>query len=179
MDFLSILQTGLAAAAATAATAAPLPLPPLPSLPARRHLWPDSCAIPPSLCTTPMAFGKSGALTAAKAAAIPELNFDGRTDRRIRFGGSCARCGLPLKKRKEGEGGWEWRSFIFALSRSSFNDFSGNCHQIGVGRGANDDEAPHLCRSCERAVGLLSCSRFGARSLPRLWFSGPAIPILR
>ena len=89
LDFLSILQTGLAATA-TAATAAPLPLPPLPSLPERRHLWPDSCAVPPfarspsfppSLCTTPMAFGKSGALTAmAKAAAIPELNFDGWTD---------------------------------------------------------------------------------------------------
>ena len=79
LDFLSILQTGLAAAA-TAATAAPcrrsLPCPPdatsgrIPAL-----------SLLPSLCTTPMAFGKSGALTAmAKAAAIPELNFDGRTE---------------------------------------------------------------------------------------------------
>ena len=85
-----------------------------------------------------MAFGKSGALTEA-AAAIPELNFDGRTDEKKEYVLAAVVRGAVCHSRREREedggkgGGWMGVA-VFHFRAFTFDNFSGNCHQIGDGR---------------------------------------------
>ena len=176
-------------------------------LPLRRHRWPDSCAIhspsfPLSLLSLPL-YDTDGLRQirstdgGGRVAAIPELNFYGREG--IRFRGSCPKCGLPLKKRKErrARGITERRPRVCLADASGtfqrvlvqetrlagmnpilrpFYDFASNCLVEGSDERANDDKArhhlPRVGRACSRPTRSRSAARSLARSLSKLWFSG-------
>ena len=200
----------------------PLPLPPcrlllpaaapiLPPSIRRRHRWPDSCAIhlpslPPSLPPSlSLALYDTDGLRqirstdgGGRVAAIPELNFYGREG--IRFRGSCPKCGLPLKKRKErrARGITERRPRVCLADASGtfqrvlvqetrlagmnpilrpFYDFASNCLVEGSDERANDDKARHHLPRVGRACSRPTRSRSAARSLARFQSFGSVAAI--